>query len=106
MHMHKIFLIIRREFLTRVKKKSFIIMTILGPILLSSLMIIPIWLLVNQAEKCEKVAIIDKSLLFTDILPGTKTVEFIYPKAELEVVKQGLKRKEYDLIVEIPENIV
>ncbi|NNC83427.1 MAG: ABC transporter permease, partial [Flavobacteriales bacterium] len=31
--MHKVWLIIQREYLTRVKKKSFIIMTILGPLL-------------------------------------------------------------------------
>ena len=36
--MNKILLIIKREYLSRVKKKSFIIMTFLGPILFAALM--------------------------------------------------------------------
>ena len=42
--MLKIWLIIKREFLVRVRKKSFIVMTILGPILIAALMIVPIYL--------------------------------------------------------------
>ena len=40
--MNKISLIIRREYLSRVKKKSFIIMTLLGPILMAAIIIVPI----------------------------------------------------------------
>jgi len=40
--MNKIKLIIAREYLTRVKKKSFIIMTILGPILFALLTLMPL----------------------------------------------------------------
>ena len=39
--MNKIGLIIRREYITRVRKRSFIIMAILGPILFASLMVVP-----------------------------------------------------------------
>jgi ABC-2 type transport system permease protein len=42
--MSKISLIIKREYLTRVKKKSFIVMTILGPILMAALFIVPVYL--------------------------------------------------------------
>jgi ABC-2 type transport system permease protein len=40
--MNKISLIIKREYLSRVKKKSFIIMTLLGPLLMAGIFIIPI----------------------------------------------------------------
>ena len=49
--MHKIWLIIKREYLVRVRKKSFIIMTILGPLLMAALMIIPIYLANESQEK-------------------------------------------------------
>ena len=49
--MLKIWLIIQREFLVRVKKKSFIVMTILGPILIAALMIVPIYLAKESQEK-------------------------------------------------------
>ena len=49
--MHKIWLIIIREYLVRVKKKSFIIMTILGPLLIAALMITPIYLAMESQEE-------------------------------------------------------
>ena len=42
--MSKISLIIEREYLTRVQKKSFILMTILSPIVMVALVFAPIWL--------------------------------------------------------------
>ena len=48
--MHKIWLIIKREYLVRVRKKSFILMTILGPILMAALLIVPIYLADENQE--------------------------------------------------------
>ena len=42
--MSKISLIIEREYLTRVQKKSFILMTILSQIVMVALIFTPIWL--------------------------------------------------------------
>ncbi len=42
--MGKISLIIKREYLTRIRKKSFIIMTILGPLLMGGLVALSIYL--------------------------------------------------------------
>ncbi len=47
--MDKILLIIKREYLVRVRKKSFLIMTILGPLLMGALMVIPAYLTLNSA---------------------------------------------------------
>lgn len=49
--MNKTLLIIKREFLVRVKKKSFIIMTILAPILMASLIIVPVLLSDTDQQK-------------------------------------------------------
>lgn len=46
--MNKVLLITQREYLTRVKKKSFIVMTFLGPLLMAALMIVPIILATMQ----------------------------------------------------------
>jgi len=48
--MHKIWLIIKREYLVRVRKKSFILMTILGPILMAALLIVPTFLATQTQE--------------------------------------------------------
>ena len=49
--MNKTLLIIKREFLVRVKKKSFIIMTILAPILMASLIIVPVLISETDQQK-------------------------------------------------------
>ena len=42
--MNKILIIIQREFLKRVQKKSFIILTIATPFLMAALIFVPLWL--------------------------------------------------------------
>ena len=42
--MNTLSLVIQREYLTRVRKKSFIIMTLLMPLLMASLSFVPLWL--------------------------------------------------------------
>ena len=58
--MNKIWLILQREFITRVKKKSFLIMTILGPVLFGGIMIVPIWL-ATQNDDVKHVLVLDKT---------------------------------------------
>lgn len=58
--MNKIWLILQREFITRVKKKSFLIMTVLGPLLFGGIMIVPIWL-ATQGEDVKHVLVLDKT---------------------------------------------
>ncbi len=78
--MHKIWLITRREYLSRVKKKSFIVMTILGPLLIAVFYGIIIGLAVNQkmGEKTKTIAVIDLSGLFLNKLEKPSKVEFVY----------------------------
>ena len=49
--MSKILLIIKREYWTRVRKKSFIIMTLLGPIIMGLIMVVPAWIAQNSADE-------------------------------------------------------
>ena len=82
--MHKIWLIIKREYLVRVRKKSFIIMTILGPILMAALLIVPTYL----AEENKENRII---ALNEDANYNLEDSEFIHfttiPTSEAELLK-------------------
>ena len=62
--MSKISNIIQREYLTRVRKKSFIIMTILGPILFAAMMVAPMWMAKLEDGTERKVAVVDSSSIF------------------------------------------
>lgn len=59
--MNKIWLVIQREYLTRVRKRSFIIMTILGPILIALVYGALIFIAVSEDEKEHVVMIVDTS---------------------------------------------
>lgn len=59
--MSKTLLIIQREFATRVKKKSFIILTILIPFILAALVFVPIWLSTFEEEGKKAIAIFDST---------------------------------------------
>jgi ABC-2 type transport system permease protein len=77
--MNKISLIIRREYMTRVRKKSFIIMTLLTPLLFALIFIIPALVMSNQDKDFKKIAVIeDGSDLFKDVIPNTDDTEFDY----------------------------
>ena len=61
--MNKISLIIRREYLTRVRKRSFVIMTILGPILMAALMILPAYF-AQKSDEDRTIGVVDESGIF------------------------------------------
>ena len=71
--MNKILLIIQREYLTRVRKKSFWIASIVVPFLIAGVYAILIYLVVNSNET-KTIQIIDESGLFKD---NSYTVQFI-----------------------------
>ncbi len=75
---NKILLIIGREFVTRIRKKSFIIMTILGPLLFAAVIIGPAWFATLEDREVRVIAVIDSSRLFIDQLPETQYLKFDY----------------------------
>ena len=63
--MNAFLLVARREFLTRVRKKSFLVMTILGPIFFAALMVVPV-LLEESAERTWHILVLDNSYLLAN----------------------------------------
>ena len=103
--MNKLFLIIQREYFSRVKKKSFLLMTLLGPILMAGVMILPIWL--GLRDKTEhQVLVLDRSYAFIDKLPNTPTIKFTYGNESLKSAKAKLKDGPFDLVMEIHPDII
>jgi ABC-2 type transport system permease protein len=77
--MNKTFVIIKREYLTRVRKKSFIIMTILTPLLMAALIVLPALVMTNEDKDFKKIAVVENGPgLFRDIIPDTKDADYVY----------------------------
>ncbi len=87
--MNKIWIIIQREYLTRVRKKSFVVMTILGPILMASLYILPIYFATLSGEE-KKVQVLDETDLFVQEFKNTDDFKFIPIQMDLETAKANL----------------
>ncbi|MCF8284920.1 MAG: ABC transporter permease [Sphingobacteriales bacterium] len=102
--MKKIALIISREYLSRVKKKSFIIMTFLGPILIGGMYAIAIWLAVNADEMNQKknVYVIDETEQFKDHFRDSKSLSFQYVNSNLDSTKKLIEGDEDSYVLYIP----
>jgi len=110
--MKKIFLIICREYLTRVKKRSFIIMTILGPLLMAAVFIVPIYL-ATVSNESKTVAVLDESGFFYEKFKDSENIKFHYLVSDLNAAKQSFaKSDDYALLfipkteVSLPENAI
>lgn len=103
--MNKIGLIIQREYLSRVRKKSFLIMTFLGPIIIVALMGLAIWLSLNE-ESEHKVLVIDETptSFFKHSFKDKEGINFFYDTTS--VTREELKESPYDLMLYINEEVI
>lgn len=97
--MNKVFLIIKREFVTRVRKKSFIIMTILGPLLFAGVIILPVWLAMRDSGNEKTIEVDDDSGLFVDRLEESSNLKFIYTDIpDDRLFEHALKSNNYGIL--------
>lgn len=105
--MNKIFIIIKREYLTRVTKKSFLLLTLLTPLLFAGIMFLPGYLATRENKEEHKVAVIDRSTLFLGELENSKSTKFHFiPEEEYENVKNNIGSNKYYALLEIPQSII
>ncbi len=105
--MKKIFLIIQREYLSRVKKRTFIVMTILGPLLFASLIILPAYFAMMGDKDLKIVAVCDSAKVLPTHLPETDVLKFKYfSDVPVDTLKKDLKEGKYNAILYIPANLM
>ncbi len=103
--MNKILLVIEREYLTRVRKKSFIIMSLIGPVLIASLWVVPIWLATRETEE-RIIDVLDESGYFTSELSETESLKFNRLTTDIVTAKSRIANSDsYGLLYIPPINI-
>ena len=75
--MKNIYLIISREYLERVRKKSFIVVTLLMPLLMIGLMVAPTLMMLYSGSDLKRIAVIDRSGIVASELVSSAEVEFV-----------------------------
>ena len=106
--MNKISVIIKREYITRVRKKSFIIMTVLAPLLMAGLFVIIPILMMNQKGEFKKIAVLqDNSDLFKGVVTNTQDATFVYlENTNVEDLKKTYEKDGYYGILYISPELV
>lgn len=112
--MSKIGLIIKREYSTRVKKKSFLLMTILGPILMVGFLVAAIWF-GQEKEEDLKILIHDDTFVVSNYIHYDNNVKHKYElvtfdrtgeKTYDDAIQAFDENEDFDLLVYLPENIL
>jgi len=99
--MRKIWLIIQREYLTRVRKKTFIVMTLIGPLLFAGIMVVPVWLASREGDH-KIIRVLDESSLFSDKFVESGNIEFIYTQESIDKAKKSVSGEEIYGLLHIP----
>ena len=102
--MKNIILIAKREFFTQVKKKSFIILTLLTPLLI--IVFGGVVSLMFQANETQmQISVIDKSGLFKDRLKSDQNIRYVFSSEETEksLIKALETTEEMNSVMIIPK---
>lgn len=103
--MSKIGIIIRREYTTRVAKKSFIIMTFLSPLLFAALIVIPLWLSGIKDNEAKKIAIVDLTNEYGKALKSNKQFIFVFSHQKVSDINSSKLKKDYYAILLIKDDL-
>lgn len=103
--MSKTLLIIQREFITRVKKKSFIIMTVLMPFIFAALVFVPIWLASIEDDEQQAVAICDTTGHYAGLFKDDNNYRFV-PVADADNNAYYSDTTQYKAVISITDNLV
>ena len=99
--MNKIWLIIKREYLVRVRKRSFIIMTILGPLLMAGIIILPTYLAMQGHDE-RTIALHEKGNFFSSELSDSEGLHFVkIPSEEVSIIKEDFVSTPYYALLDI-----
>ena len=103
--MNKILLIIKREYITRVRKKTFIILTLLAPALMAAMVGIIVFITQLENDQIRNILVKDSSNKFEESLEDNKGINFTFSEnTDIESVKKIFSGGNYYALLIIPEN--
>lgn len=102
--MNKIFLIIQREFMTRVKKKSFILLTIFMPFIFAALVFVPIWLATIEDDEQKPVMVCDETGRYVALFKDDASYRFV-PATDFNNAAYYSDTTDVEAVVAITDNL-
>ena len=105
MNLKKLGIIIEREYLNKVKKKSFLLITFLAPIFFAAICILPTVIMMGTKEEAKQVGVIDRSGIVLPYLTDNEVTRFkdLGPDASPEAIKANFSAAGVDVLLTISE---
>ena len=105
MNFKKMGIVIQREYLNKVKKKSFLLITFLAPVFFAAICILPSVIMMGAKEEAKKVGVIDRSGIVMPFLTDNDVTHFVDlgADASAEEVKADFSASGVDILLTISE---
>ena len=103
--MSKIGLVIAQEYKNRVAKKSFLVLTLLMPILFVALIFTPIWLATLKDGEVKLVAVVDQTGKYESVFTDNDAYNFELIGEPIDSLRTSEKRSDYEAIVVISNDL-
>jgi ABC-2 type transport system permease protein len=100
--MNKLWLIIQREYLSRVQKRSFILTTLLTPLGFLVFFVVMGFLVSYQGDEAHVIAVVDEEAILQGALKDAGGLHFKFPNAPLDSLKARAMRGEFDGVLVVP----
>ena len=101
--MNKLWLIVQREYLTRVQKKSFILTTLLIPFFFLLFTVIVSFIFSYEENEKNKIAIIDEGGIMNKTMKDENDIYYSFPNEDLASLKEKVAKEEYNGVLVIPK---
>lgn len=101
--MDKLWLIIKREYLTRVKRRSFIIATLLTPMAFAIFFVVVGLIFQYESDDSRRIAIIDEGDVLKHSIRDEKNLYFRFVDVELNILRENFADFDYDGILVLPQ---
>lgn len=110
--MGKIGIIIKREYTSRVMKKSFLLLTFLTPVFMALLMVLPIWISTLEDDAIKNIVVVDKFNDLSQVLESNDQYTFIFSDKPIEEVRKEKmenktdKKSELEAVLYISDTLI
>ena len=101
--MGKLSLIIKREYLAKVRNKSFVVMTFLSPILMVGMVVLIVYLTKINDNEVRTIGILNESNYFSTDFQGTESTSFVkFKDIDLQAAKDTIQKMGFYGLLYIP----
>ena len=103
MNFKKMWIVIQREYLNKVKKKSFLLITFLAPVLFAAICILPSFIMMGTKEAAKQVGVVDRSGIVLPYLESNKVLQYkdLGADADIDALKADLGKAGVDILLTV-----